>query len=146
MGVRTLSIISYIQSVADEVVKTYDEDLDPEHIVGSLKRVEFSKKPLTNNINGFYKYISPNQQMIVVNENLKSDDFKITLFHELSHYFLKHKNTLLLNSSFTMNIKEEYQAELCGAYLYMSYLKKHGDSDNMVYPERICNLMSRFNK
>lgn len=139
-------MISYIQSIADEVVKTYDENLDPIHIIKSLKRVEYNIQPLTNNINGFYKYISPNQQMIVVNENLKGDDFKITLFHELSHYFLKHKKALLLNSSYTMNIKEEYQAELCGAYLYMTYLKKHGNNENMVYSKRLCDLMSRFNK
>lgn len=137
-------MISYIQSVADEVVKTYDEDLDPVHIVKSLKRVEYNIRPLTNNINGFYKYISPNQQMIVVNENLKDEKLKITLFHELSHYFLGHKNTLLLNSTFTTNIKEEYQAELCGAYLYMNYLKRHVDCDNMIYPERFYELMKYF--
>ena len=137
-------MISYIQSVADDVAKTY-EDLDPVHIVTSLKRVEYNTQPLTNSINGFYKYISPNQQMIVVNENLKDEELKITLFHELSHYFLGHKNILLLNSSFTTNIKEEYQAELCGAYLYMNYIKRHVACDNMIYPKRVCELMNQFN-
>lgn len=138
-----MSMISYIQSIANEVVNKY-EDLDPEHIVKSLKRVEFSKKPLGENINGLYKYISPNRQMIIVNENLSDEIFNLTLFHELSHYFLKHKNTLLLNSSFTMDLKEEYQADLCATWLYLKYVKKHRCYEDIVYPERVCELMKHF--
>ncbi|WP_297429612.1 ImmA/IrrE family metallo-endopeptidase [Clostridium sp.] len=136
-------MISYIQSVADEVIIDYD-DLDPVHIVKSLKRVEFNTQPLTKNINGFYKYISPNKQMIVINENLNDENFRMTLFHELSHYFLKHKNTLLLNSSLTMHLKEEYEADLCATYLYLEYIKKHKYYDNIVYPKRVYELMKYF--
>ena len=136
-------MISYIQSIADEVINDYD-DLDPIHIVNSLKRVEYNIQPLTKNINGFYKYISPNKQMIVINENLSDEIFNLTLFHELSHYFLKHKNTLLLNSSLTMNLKEEYQADLCATYLYIHYIKKHKSYDNVIYPKRVCELMQYF--
>lgn len=136
-------MISYIQSVANGVINDYDE-LDPVRIVKSLKRVEYNTQPLTKNVNGFYKYISPNKQMIVVNENLSGEDFKLTLFHELSHYFLKHKNTLLLNSSFTMNLKEEYYADLCATYLYLNYINKHECFDNIVYPKRVCELMKYF--
>lgn len=136
-------MISYIQSVANDVINDYD-DLDPVRIVKSLKRVEYNTQPLTKNINGFYKYISPNKQMIVVNENLNTEDFYVTLFHELSHYFLKHKNALLLNSSLTANLKEEYEADLCATYLYLEYLKKHKYSDNVVYPKRVYELMKYF--
>lgn len=136
-------MISYIQSVANGVIADYD-DLNPVHIVKSLKRVEYNTQPLTKNINGFYKYISPNIQMIVVNENLSDEIFNFTLFHELSHYFLGHKNTLLLNSTLTMNLKEEYTADLCGAYLYLNYIKKHKCCDNVVYPERVYELMKYF--
>lgn len=90
-------MISYIQSVADKVIDEYD-NLDPIYIAKNLKRVEFKLLPLTENINGFYEYRSPNRQLIVVNENLCGEKFYLTLFHELSHYFLEHKNTLLLNS------------------------------------------------
>ncbi len=136
-------MISYIQNVANGIIADYD-DLNPVCIVKSLKRVEFNTQPLTNNINGFYKYISPNRQMIVVNENLSDENLKMTLFHELSHYFLGHKNTLLLNSSFTTYLKEEYQADLCATCLYLQYAKKHRSCDNIVYPKRVCELMKYF--
>lgn len=136
-------MISYIQSVANGVIANYD-DLNPIHMVKSLKRVEYNTQPLTNNINGFYKYISPNRQMIVINENLSDENFKMTLFHELSHYFLGHKNTLLLNSYFTMDLKEEYQADLCATCLYLQYVKKNRCCEDIIYPERVCELMKHF--
>ena len=143
MGVSALSIISYIQSVAEDVIKE-NRDLDPIRIVKSLKRVEYNTQPLTENINGFYKYISPNKQMIVVNENLSDEKFCVTLFHELSHYYLEHKNALLLNSSLTANLKEEYEADLCATYLYLQYIKKHRCCDNVIYPRRVYELMKYF--
>lgn len=138
-----MNIVSYIQSIADKVIDKYD-NLNPIHIVKSLKRVEFQTAPLTDNINGFYKYISPNRQMIVINENLSNEDFYMTLFHELSHYFLGHKNTLLLNSSFTSKLKEEYQADLFATYLYLHYVKKHCDAENITYPKRFYELIKYF--
>lgn len=138
-----MSMISYIQSIADKIIAEYD-NLNPIHIAKSLKRVEFKAFPLTDNINGFYKYISPNKQMIVINENLCDEEFNITLFHELSHYFLGHKNTLLLNSSITRDLKEEYQADLCGTYLYLHYIKQNKNSESIIYPKRVCEIMKRF--
>lgn len=140
---NTLSMISYIQSIADEVINDYD-NLDPIYIAKSLKRVEFKLLPLTDNINGFYKYISPNRQMIVVNENLCGEKFYLTIFHELSHYFLGHKNALLLNSSITRDLKEEYQADLCSTYLYLQYIKKNRYFEDIVYPKRVCELIKFF--
>ncbi|CUU45518.1 Zn-dependent peptidase ImmA (M78 family) [Clostridium beijerinckii] len=138
-----MSMISYIKSVADGVINETD-DLDPICIVKSLKRVEYNTQPLTKNINGFYKYISPNRQMIVVNENLNIEDSYMTLFHELSHYFLEHKNNLLLNSRLTMHLKEEYEADLCATYLYLAYVKKHRCCDDIVYPKRVYELIRYF--
>lgn len=141
-----MSIYStYIQSVADNVINTY-ESAKPLDIVKSLKRVEFKILPLTNSINGFYKYISPNKQMIVINENLSEEMFTFTLFHELGHYFLRHKNSLLLNSSITSTLKEEFQADLYATYMYINYVKKYLDSssENFYFPPRASELLHYF--
>ncbi len=135
-----MSMISYIQSVANGIINKYD-DLNPIHIANSLKRVELSFKPLTPNVNGFYKYVSPNIQMIVINEDLYGEELNMTLFHELSHYFLGHTNDILLNCSITRNLKEEYQADLCGTCLYLEYVKKHKSFEEIVYPKRVYELM-----
>lgn len=135
-------MVSYIQEVADNVISEYD-NLNPIYIAKNLKRVQFAIEPLTNNVNGFYKYISPNRQMIVINENLTGEDFYLTLFHELSHYFLGHKNTLLLNSPVLTGIKEEFRADLCGTYLYMQYAKSR-DFETIIYPKRVFELMHYF--
>lgn len=141
-----MSIYStYIQNVADNVINTY-ESAKPLDIVKSLKRVEFKILPLTNSINGFYKYISPNEQMIVINENLSEEMFTFTLFHELGHYFLNHKNSLLLNSSITSTLKEEFQADLYATYMYINYIKKYLDSscENFYLPPRASELLHYF--
>lgn len=138
-----MSTVSYIKSIANKVIDEYD-NLNPIDIVKSLKRVEFQTLPLTKNINGFYEYISPNKQMIVINENLSGEDFYITLFHELSHYFLEHKNDFLLNASFTSTLKEEYQADLLATYLYLHYIEKRCDYEDITYPKRVCELMKYF--
>lgn len=142
-----LSIYRYIQDVADNVINTYGS-ARPLDIVNSLKRVEFKILPLTDSVNGFYKYISPNRQMIVINENLTEEMFNFTLFHELAHYFLGHKNTLLLNSSFTSNLKEEFQADLYATYMYVNYIKKcsYETLDNSFLPNRVNELMHNFIK
>lgn len=140
-----MSIYRYIQDVADDVINTY-ESIKPIDIVNSLKRVEFKILPLTNSVNGFYKYISPNKQMIVINKNLSKEMFNFTLFHELAHYFLGHKNTLLLNSSVTSTLKEEFQADLYATYMYLNYIQNYDfDSfDNVYFPNRVEELMHYF--
>lgn len=140
-----MSIYRYIQGVADNVINTY-ESSKPLDIVNSLKRVEFKILPLSNSVNGFYKYISHNKQMIVINENLTEEMFTFTLFHELGHYFLEHTNELLLNSSFTSTHKEEFQADLYATYMYINYLEKHSiDSlENYSLPPRAKELIHYF--
>ncbi|MBS5927202.1 MAG: ImmA/IrrE family metallo-endopeptidase [Clostridium sp.] len=135
----------YIQDVADDVINTY-ESIKPIDIVNSLKRVEFKILPLTNSVNGFYKYISPNKQMIVINENLSKEMFNFTLFHELAHYFLGHKNTLLLNSSVTSMLKEEFQADLYATYMYLNYINNssYESSNNNYLPNRVKELLHYF--
>ena len=140
-----LSIYRYIQDVADDVINTY-ESIKPIDIVNSLKRVEFKILPLTNSVNGFYKYISPNKQMIVINENLSKEMFNFTLFHELAHYFLCHKNTLLLNSSVTSMLKEEFQADLYATYMYLNYINNssYESLNNNYLPNRVKELLHYF--
>ncbi|MBS6183711.1 MAG: ImmA/IrrE family metallo-endopeptidase [Clostridium celatum] len=135
----------YIQNVADNVIDTYDS-VRPLDIVKNLKRVEFKVLPLTNSINGFYKYISPNRQMIVINENLSEEMFNFTLFHELAHYFLGHKNTLLLNSSFTSTLKEEFQADLYATYMYLHYIEAYTSCslEEVSLPKRVNELIHYF--
>ncbi len=140
-----LSIYRYIQDVADDVINTY-ESARPLDIVKSLKRIEFKILPLTDSVNGFYKYLSYNRQMIVVNGDLDEELFNFTLFHELAHYFLGHKNAMLLNSPITSTRKEEFQADLCATYLYMNYIKKYSFEtlDEIYLPKRVTELMHYF--
>ena len=140
-----MSIYRYIQNVADNVIDTYDS-VRPLDIVKNLKRVEFKVLPLTTSINGFYKYISPNRQMIVINENLSEEMFNFTLFHELAHYFLGHKNTLLLNSSFTSTLKEEFQADLYATYMYLHYIEAYTSCslEEVSLPKRVNELIHYF--
>ena len=140
-----MSIYRYIQNVADNVIDTYDS-VRPLDIVKNLKRVEFKVLPLTNSINGFYKYISPNRQMIVINEKLSEEMFNFTLFHELAHYFLGHKNTLLLNSSFTSTLKEEFQADLYATYMYLHYIEAYTSCslEEVSLPKRVNELIHYF--
>ena len=140
-----MSIYRYIQNVADNVIDTYDS-VRPLDIVKNLKRVEFKVLPLTNSINGFYKYISPNRQMIVINENLSEEMFNFTLFHELAHYFLGHKNTLLLNSSFTSTLKEEFQADLYATYMYLHYIEAYTSCslEEVSLPKGVNELIHYF--
>lgn len=140
-----MSIYRYIQNVADNVIDIYDS-VRPLDIVKNLKRVEFKVLPLTNSINGFYKYISPNRQMIVINENLSEEMFNFTLFHELAHYFLGHKNTLLLNSSFTSTLKEEFQADLYATYMYLHYIEAYTSCslEEVSLPKRVNELIHYF--
>lgn len=133
---------NYIKKLVNKIIEKYD--VNPFNIVNSLKRIEFNAQPLTKNINGFYKYISLNQQIIVINSELNKAEFIFTLCHELGHYFLEHKNTLLLNSSFTMNLKEEYQADLFATYLYYRYVKSFEDNDLFYYPSRAQELLDKL--
>lgn len=131
---------TFIQNIADKTIERFD-DINPINIANSLKRVVFTTAPLGDNINGFYKFISLNKQMIVINENLSEEEFNFTLFHELAHYFLKHRDALLLNSTFSLNIKEEYQADLFATYMYMKYKK---DCLDYNCPIRVKELMKKF--
>ncbi|WP_338630871.1 ImmA/IrrE family metallo-endopeptidase [Clostridium baratii] len=140
-----MSIIPYIKTLSDDLIKKFDST-NPVELVHQLKRVEFAVQPLSESVNGFFNYISPNKQMIVINSNLSEENFKFTLFHELGHYFLGHKDTLLLNSSYTMNLKKEYQADLFATYMYLNYIQNY-DFDsfaNVYFPNRVKELMHYF--
>ena len=142
-----MNCVKCIKFEADKIIKKYVNELgylDPMLIVKNLKRVHFSIEPLSDSVNGFYNYISPNKQMIIINSNLSEEEFNFTLFHELGHDFLGHKDKLLLNSSFTMNLKEEYQADLFATYMYMNYKDINQSKDICIYPKRISELKEKF--
>ena len=84
--------------------------------------------------------------MIVINENLSEEMFNFTLFHELAHYFLGHKNTLLLNSSFTSTLKEEFQADLYATYMYLHYIEAYTSCslEEVSLPKRVNELIHYF--
>lgn len=68
-----MNCVECIKFEADKQIKKYINELgylDPMLIVKNLKRIHFSIEPLTDSVNGFYNYISPNKQMIVINSNL----------------------------------------------------------------------------
>ncbi len=147
MGGEALNCVQYIKFEADKLIDKFINEigyLDPMLIVKNLKRVEFSTASLSNSVNGFYHYISQNKQMIVINSNLSEEEFKFTLFHELGHYFLGHKDKLLLNSSFTMNLKEEYQADLFATYMYINYKNIDCLENLTLIPKRISELKEKF--
>lgn len=142
-----MNCVECIKFEADKQIKRYINELgylDPMLIVKNLKRVHFSIEPLTDSINGFYNYISPNKQMIVINSNLTEEEFQFTLFHELGHYFLGHKDKLLLNSSFTMNLKEEYQADLFATYMYVNYKNIDYLDNKTLLPKKVSELKEKI--
>lgn len=133
-----MNCVKCIKFEADKIIKKYVNELgylDPMLIVKNLKRVHFSIEPLSDSVNGFYNYISLNKQMIIINS---------TLFHELGHYFLGHKDKLLLNSSFTMNLKEEYQADLFATYMYINYKNIDYLDSKIHFPKRVSELKEKI--
>lgn len=107
-----------------------------------VEYIEFEANNLIEKFINEIGYLDP--MLIVINSNLSEEEFKFTLFHELGHYFLGHKDRLLLNSSFTMNLKEEYHADLFATYMYLNYRNLSYLYDEVLLPKRVFELKEKF--
>lgn len=140
-----LYIENYIKGIIDTLIKRYGTS-EPEELIKAKKNVDFAYEPLTNDVNGYYIYISEKRQIVRINENLDVLGRQLALFHELGHCIMMHKGKLLLNCSTTIcNRKEEYEAELFAAYFF----KLHNgiireNINDFTIPIKNKELMMRF--
>lgn len=133
-----------IKGNVEKFIKKYGTS-DPEKIVKNMKNLDFAYEPLSENLNGYYLYLSEKRQIIRVNENLQDTLRQFTLFHELSHNVSKHKGKLLLNTTNISNIKEEYEADLCATYMFIVHNKITKENINEIkIPSRAKDLIDKF--
>lgn len=119
---------------------------DPVEIINKYKNITLIYVPLSQNINGYYKYISEKKQLIVINSNLDEQHQQLALFHELGHYKLKHKGRLLLNSPSISNIKEEYEADVFATYCFTIHNSiDKNNINNYLVSNRIKDLFMKIN-
>lgn len=100
---------------------------------------------LTDDVNGYYKYFSPRKQIMVINENLTRHGKQCALFHEYGHCLLKHKGKTFSNSNSSVYTKEEYEADMVSAYMFIVH--NHIDNERIneiVLPPRVMYLVSKF--
>jgi Zn-dependent peptidase ImmA (M78 family) len=113
--------------------------------VKCLKNVNFEYEKLTKNIKGYYKYISQKKQIIRVDEDLTEYERIYVLWHELAHYFLKHREFSLTNIAYIDKSKNEYEADLFATYSFILQMDITKDNiDNNIIPNRAEELAQKF--
>lgn len=137
-------IEKYVRKKADRLVKAHGTS-DPEKLIKGKKSVTFDFLPMNDNLNGFYKYISPKKQIASVNDYLEGLVRQYACFHELGHVEFKHKGRLLLNAPGNNDRKEEYEADLFATYMVV---KHNGitleNVEEFVLPKRVGELIHKF--
>ena len=144
MELVTLYIEKYVKNNIDELIKKYRTS-NMSDIIYSNKNICIFPCKLNKNLNGYYQYISVKKQIIVINSNLDEHSRQSALFHEFGHYSLKHKGKMLLNRTFGKYTKEEYEADMFSAYMFL--IHNHIDSENIksiILPDRMMKLIYKF--
>jgi Zn-dependent peptidase ImmA (M78 family) len=138
----------YLEESTKELVRKIIKKFgtsNPNEIVESLKNVDFEYEKLTKNIKGYYKYISEKKQIIRVDEDLTEWERIYVLWHELAHYFLKHREFSLTSMTHINKTKKEYEADLFATYSFILQMDIIKDNiDNNIIPNRAKELASNF--
>jgi Zn-dependent peptidase ImmA (M78 family) len=142
--VSFLYIEKYVRGKVDKLIKKQGTS-DPSKLLASKKSVTINYLPMSDNINGLYKYISPKKQFLAVNDDLEGLVRDYACFHELGHVELKHKGKLLLNAPGINDRKEEYEADLFATY---ALVKHHcitlENISEFFLPKRVNELIHKF--
>lgn len=141
-----LYIENYVKKTIDKLAKKYCTNNMIE-VVYSNKNLFIHQESLTEDVNGYYTYISPKRQILIINSDLSQYSRESALFHEYGHALLKHKGKLLTNSPSLAYTKKEYHADMVSAYMFLVH--NHIDNDRIneiVLPDRIMHLIYKFLK
>lgn len=115
-------------------------------MIKHMKNVDFKYEDLSNNIRGYYIYISQKRQIIRVNKSLSENARKYVLFHEIGHCILNHRGKVLLYTTNSINkIKEEHYADLFAAYCFKLYRNiTNNNIDEILLPKKVKELIQIF--
>lgn len=117
----------------------YKHGVDPSEIISSIKSIRFREGNL-GKIFGVYSFKSERNQAIAINENLNDYNKIYTMFHEISHYILKHRGMRANLGNINVR-KDERNADILATYFFMDYygldLKKPETFEGIVLPEKI---------
>lgn len=119
---------------------------NPEELIKGMKNVNFTYELLSDELNGYYLYISEKKQIVRVHENLNYSNRQYVVSHEIGHCALNHRGTILFEYVNTIsNRKEEYEADLFATYLFIRHneITKENLHEFMI-PERIKGLIYKF--
>lgn len=138
-------IENYIKKIVDNLVSKMGTS-NPEELIKGMKNVNFTYELLSDELNGYYLYISEKKQIVRVHENLNYSNRQYVVSHEIGHCALKHRGTILFEYVNTIsNRKEEYEADLFATYLFIRHneITKENLNEFMI-PERIKDLIYKF--
>ncbi|MEG0772874.1 ImmA/IrrE family metallo-endopeptidase [Clostridium sp.] len=134
-----------IEKTVNRLIKK-NKTSNPEELIRSMKNVDFAYEPLTENLHGYYFYISEKRQIVRVDEFLNYFSKQYVLFHELAHIISKHRGTILFDCLNTVsNLKEEYEADLIATYMFVRHNEITASNvDDFVLPKRASELVHKF--
>ncbi|MBV4430720.1 ImmA/IrrE family metallo-endopeptidase [Clostridium tyrobutyricum] len=139
-------IENYVRKTINGLIEKYGTS-NMIDIVHSNKNLCIYFCSLTEDLNGCYKYFSPKRQIVVINEDLSEHGKQCALFHEYGHCVLEHKGKTFSNSISAAYTKEEYEADMVSAYMFLVH--NHIDNERIneiVLPDRVMSLIYKFLK